>query len=314
MSSKCPFASVDANTGGIPRETTTSLRGCPVLASRTVPESVVDCACAAVPNNAANRIARPARTMRTPPEARLRGAEHIACRRLRGRSGLSKGLSTAWRLESPLAVDMRRQRRRTSLSTCDVVLTESIPTVEHRKAATGFNRRANPVSLTVCRLLFVGNHVGLGVVRRIRIEQRPVPLPDAFDAGRLREAIELLGLRLDGSTVGRSPESLPRPIVHDDHLGVDRVQESGRPCTVERSMATRLINRDATQLVCRAGKLHFLFPIQIGHIEKREFAKRQQCRKHPLILSLVLGVVLRGRAQRVVLASLVYRTADELAV
>ena len=35
-------------------------------------------------------------------------------------------------------------------------------------------------------------------------------------------------------------------------------------------MATCLIDGDAAQLVCGAGKLHLLFPIQVGHVEKGE--------------------------------------------
>src|SRR5215510_11203809 len=103
------------------------------------------------------------------------------------------------------------------MSTCDVALTETIPAVEHREAAAGFDRRAYPVSLAVRGLLLVCNHLRLCVARRARIEQRPVPLPDAFDAGRFGESIELLGHHLNGSTAGRSPQSFSRPVVDDDH-------------------------------------------------------------------------------------------------
>src|SRR5580765_4095545 len=68
-----------------------------------------------------------------------------------------------------------------------VRLAESVPPVGHGERPVTPHRRLQPVALALVGIFEVGNHVGRRVV--LAIEQREMPLPDAFDARRGRESL-----------------------------------------------------------------------------------------------------------------------------
>ena len=97
----------------------------------------------------------------------------------------------------------------------------------------------------------------------------------------------------------RPAQPLARPVVHDDDLRFDRVEKSRRAGAVERAVASGLPDADLSQLVDRAGQLHFLFPVEVRQVEERELAVGQQRADHELVLGHVLRLVLRGGAERI---------------
>src|ERR1700680_1498722 len=122
-------------------------------------------------------------------------------------------------------------------------------------------------------VLAIGNHVSRRVV--IRIQQRSVTLPDAFDARGLRDAFVMHGERFL-RVPRRTAETLPRSVVHDDYLRLDGIKKPWRSSPVERSVATRLPDRDLAYPVDGTCQLHFLLPVEVGQIEELELPVREE--------------------------------------
>ena len=111
----------------------------------------------------------------------------------------------------------------------------------------------------------------------------------------------------------RPAQALPRSVVHDHDLRLDRVEKSGRAGAIQRAMTAGLIQRDLAQLVHRARELHLHGPVEIGEIEKPELAKGEQRADHAVVLGHVPRLFLGRGTQRVRLAA-IHRFREQLTV
>ena len=108
-------------------------------------------------------------------------------------------------------------------------------------------------------------------------------------------------------------ETLPRSVVHHDHLRLDRAEHRRRARAKQIPMTIRLPDGEGPDLVDGTRQRHLACPVEIGEVEKREFAESEE---HPDVAA-VLGrcgrLALSGGAERVGTAA-VDCLRDELAI
>src|SRR5437879_5521994 len=167
-------------------------------------------------------------------------------------------------------------------------------------------RSFQPIPLAIRGFLEVRNHVWRSIVAGVRIEQRQVFLPDSFDSRYLGEPqignffIRSWTARRDRfDAVVHLPHALPRPVVDDHDLWLDRVEERGRSCAVECAVAAGLIDGYSAQLVYRAAELHLLLPVEIDQIQVSKLAIARQHARHALIFESNWSFLFRGGTKRI---------------
>src|SRR5437879_4656733 len=147
---------------------------------------------------------------------------------------------------------------------CPAVL---IAAVRHRERPIPRDGRLQPVTLTLRRVFEIRNHLFRRVV--IRIEQRPVALPDAFDAWHLRAAV-VVDARRFLRAWRRTAESFARPVVDDHDARADRREKRRRASALQRAVPASLPDTDLADAIDRAHQLDFLLPIEIREIDELE--------------------------------------------
>ena len=132
-------------------------------------------------------------------------------------------------------VDWRHGRRNRSRKGAGTVLSatsarrvvpaESVPAVRDRESSIPSDRCLDPVALALRGVPEIGDHVVRRVV--LRIQQRPMALPDALDPRRLRDSVVMHGQRLLQARRSAA-QALPGAVVHDDDLRPDGAEKGWR--------------------------------------------------------------------------------------
>ena len=91
------------------------------------------------------------------------------------------------------------------------------------ESAVRADRRSNPMTAARLGVLQVRDHVFRRVVGGIRVKQRTMTLPDAFDARTLCDPIVVRGRDLAETGRGAS-QTFSRTVVHDDNLRLHRIE------------------------------------------------------------------------------------------